>query len=67
MHFNRQLIRSAKSKPVSNSMRLGSADRSVGLAIRELISSMDYSEGKSYFDQLLEELEAVEQDKINLS
>ncbi|MCD4512102.1 hypothetical protein LQT97_12770 [Brucella pseudogrignonensis] len=67
MHFNRQLIRAAKSIPVSNSIRLGSAGRSVGLALRELNSCRDYTEGKSDLEQLLEELEAVEKKKSNLS
>lgn len=66
MHFNRQLVRSAKNRPVQNSMRLGSAGRSVGLALRELNSCRDYTERKSRLDQLLEELEAVEKKQSNL-
>ncbi len=67
MHFNRQLIRSAKNRPVSNSLKLGSAGRSVGLALRELFSSNDYAVGKSDLDQLLGKLDVVERDKRNLS
>lgn len=67
MHFNRQLIRSAKTRPSIYSSKLGSAGRSVGLALRELINAKHYTGGKSDLDQLLEELEAVERDKRNLS
>lgn len=67
MHFNRQLIRSAKNRPVSNSLKLGSAGRSVGLVLRELFSSKDYAVGKSDLDQLLGELDVVERDKRSLS
>ena len=67
MHFNRQLIRSAKIRPFVQSPKLGPAGRSVGLALRELIGSKDHTEGKADLYQLLEELEAVERDRRNHS
>jgi len=66
MYLNRQLIRSAKIRPFLHSPKLGSAGRSVGLALRELISSKDYTESNKDLDQLLDELEVVERKK-NLS
>lgn len=66
MHFNRQLIRSAKIGPFVESPKLGPAGRSLGLALRELISSKDYTGSNKDLDQLLEELEVVERKK-NLS
>jgi len=66
MHFNRQLIRSAKIRPFVESPKLGPAGRSLGLALRELISSKDYTGSNKDLDQLLEELEVVERKK-NLS
>ncbi|ANG97010.1 hypothetical protein A8A54_11310 [Brucella pseudogrignonensis] len=66
MHFNRQLIRSAKIRPFVQSPKLGPAGRSVGLALRELISSKDYKGSNKDLDQLLEEIEVVERKK-NLS
>ena len=67
MHFNRQLIRSAKIRPCVNSPKLGSARRSVGQALRELIRSKYYTGSKSDLDQLLEELEAADHNERNLS
>jgi hypothetical protein len=61
-----QLIRSAKIRPFVQSPKLGPAGRSVGLALRELISSKDYKGSNKDLDQLLEEIEVVERKK-NLS